>query len=133
VGDVKSSLGDAKSSLGDAKSSLGDAKSLVGDVKSSLGDAKSLVGDVKSSLGDAKTTRCRMQVDLRFARANIDNLMLETAKVSLSLGFGKPHLKSRANAAARLDLEVSAGWASPYSHGLSGGDALLLSTGAAGN
>jgi hypothetical protein len=30
-------------------------------------------------------------------------------------------------ASARLDLEVSAGWASPYSRGLWGGDALLLS------
>jgi hypothetical protein len=34
------------------------------------------------------------------------------------LGFGKPPLKSRAKAAARLDLEVSAGWVSPSSSGM---------------
>jgi hypothetical protein len=44
-------------------------------------------------------------------------------------GLEGRHLESRPNAAARLDLEVSAGWASPSSHGLWGGDALLLSTG----
>jgi hypothetical protein len=41
------------------------------------------------------------------------------------------HLESRPKAAAREDLEMSAGWASPSSRGLWGGDALLLSTGAA--
>ena len=35
---------------------------------------------------------------------------------------------NRAKAAARLDLEVSAGWAILSSHGLWGGDALLLSS-----
>ena len=35
-------------------------------------------------------------------------------------------------AEARLGLEVSVGWLSPSSRGLWGGDALLLSTGAAG-
>jgi hypothetical protein len=35
------------------------------------------------------------------------------------------HLESRAQAAARLDIEVSAGWVSPSSRGLWGGDALL--------
>ena len=43
------------------------------------------------------------------------------------LGFGKP-ARSRHKAAARLDLDVYAGWASPSSCGLWGGDALLLST-----
>jgi hypothetical protein len=42
-------------------------------------------------------------------------------------------LESRAKAAARLDLEVSTGWMSPSSRGLWGGDALLISTGAAGS
>jgi hypothetical protein len=37
--------------------------------------------------------------------------------------------KSRANAAARLDRDVSAGWASSSSRGLCGGNALLPSTG----
>jgi hypothetical protein len=40
------------------------------------------------------------------------------------------HLARRAKATARLDVEVSAGWASPSSRGLRGGHALLLSTGA---
>jgi hypothetical protein len=40
--------------------------------------------------------------------------------------------ESRPKAAARLDFEVSAGWLRPSSRGLWGGDALLLSTGAAG-
>ena len=44
------------------------------------------------------------------------------------VGFGKPPPRKGPNAAARLDHEVSAGWASPSSHGLCGGDALLLST-----
>jgi hypothetical protein len=43
-------------------------------------------------------------------------------------GKGLESLESRAKAAARLDLEVSTGWASPSSRGLWGGDALLLST-----
>ena len=43
-------------------------------------------------------------------------------------GFGSRHLESRYKAAARLDLEVSAGWAIPSSRGVWGGDALLLST-----
>jgi hypothetical protein len=38
------------------------------------------------------------------------------------------HLESRPKASARLVLEASAGWASPSSRGLWGGDALLLST-----
>jgi hypothetical protein len=42
-------------------------------------------------------------------------------------------LESRAKEDARLDFEVFAGWVSPSSRGLWGGDALLLSTGAAGN
>jgi hypothetical protein len=46
-------------------------------------------------------------------------------------GFESRHLESRPKAAARLDLEVSAGWASPSSRDLWGGDALMLSTGAA--
>jgi hypothetical protein len=37
---------------------------------------------------------------------------------SRSLWFGKPPLEIRAKAAARLDLEVSAGWSSPSSRGL---------------
>jgi 23S rRNA-/tRNA-specific pseudouridylate synthase len=37
--------------------------------------------------------------------------------------------RTRAKAAARLDLDVSVGWASPSSRGLWGGDALLLRTG----
>jgi hypothetical protein len=43
------------------------------------------------------------------------------------LGFGKPPLESRAKAAARWDLYVSAGWVSPSSRGMWSGDALLLS------
>ena len=46
-------------------------------------------------------------------------------------GLESRHLESRAKASARLVLEVSAGWASPFSRGLCGGDVLLLSTGAA--
>jgi hypothetical protein len=38
-------------------------------------------------------------------------------------------LESRPKAAARLDLEVAAGWASLSSHGLWRGDAWVLSTG----
>ena len=46
-------------------------------------------------------------------------------------GLGKRrHLESRPKAAARSDLEVFAGWASPCSRGMWGGHALLLSTGA---
>ena len=44
------------------------------------------------------------------------------------LGLETRHLESRAKAAARLDLEVSAGWVSLSSRDLWGGDALLLST-----
>jgi hypothetical protein len=39
--------------------------------------------------------------------------------------------ESRPRVIARLDLEVSVGWAGPSSHGLCGGNALLLSTGVA--
>jgi hypothetical protein len=42
------------------------------------------------------------------------------------------HLESRAKASARLDLEGSAEWVIQSSRGLWGGDALFLSTGAAG-
>jgi hypothetical protein len=42
---------------------------------------------------------------------------------------GRRHLESRAKAAARWDLEVSAGWASPYSRGLWGCNAPLLAIG----
>jgi hypothetical protein len=41
--------------------------------------------------------------------------------------FGKP-LESRPKASARLDLEVSAGWASSFARGLWGGVALLPSS-----
>jgi hypothetical protein len=50
-----------------------------------------------------------------------------------ALGLESRHIESRPKAAARLDLEVSAGWASMSSRGLWGGGALLLSTGAAGS
>jgi hypothetical protein len=43
-------------------------------------------------------------------------------------GLETRHLESRAKAAARLDLEVSAGWVSLSSRDLWGGDTLLLST-----
>jgi hypothetical protein len=43
-------------------------------------------------------------------------------------GVETHHVESRANAAARLDLEVSAGWVGPSVRGLWGGDALLLAT-----
>jgi hypothetical protein len=43
-------------------------------------------------------------------------------------GLESRHLESRAYVEARLDLEVSAGWVSPYFRGLWGGDAPLLST-----
>jgi hypothetical protein len=59
-------------------------------------------------------------------------LILTTATQTSGLRVYR-HLESRAKASARLVLEVSAGWASPSSRGLWGGDALLLSTGAAGN
>jgi hypothetical protein len=49
------------------------------------------------------------------------------------LGRKAGHLESRAKATARLDLEASAGSASPCSRGLWGGDALLLSASAAGS
>jgi hypothetical protein len=49
--------------------------------------------------------------------------MLRIQEVTVRLGFGR--LEIRLKAAARLDLEVSVGWASPSSHGLRGGDALL--------
>jgi hypothetical protein len=42
-----------------------------------------------------------------------------------SWGLESRRLESRAKAAARLDFEVSAGWASPSPRGLWGGDALL--------
>jgi hypothetical protein len=48
-----------------------------------------------------------------------------------SPAFESRHLEIRAQAAARLVLEVPAGWVSPSSRGLWGGDALLLSTDAA--
>jgi hypothetical protein len=41
-------------------------------------------------------------------------------------GLESRHLESRAKAAARLDLDVSAGLTSLSSRGLCGGDALLL-------
>jgi hypothetical protein len=45
-----------------------------------------------------------------------------------SVGFCESrHLESRPKASARLDLEVSAGWANPSSRGMWGGDAVLLS------
>jgi hypothetical protein len=48
-------------------------------------------------------------------------------------GLESRHLESRAKAAARLGLEVSAGLGEPIlSRGLRGGDALQASTGAAG-
>jgi pentatricopeptide repeat protein len=50
-----------------------------------------------------------------------------------ALGLESRHLESRPKAAARLVLEVSAGWPSSSSRGLWGGDALLLSTGRAAN
>jgi hypothetical protein len=40
-------------------------------------------------------------------------------------------VRKQTQAAARLDLDVSAGWASPSSRGMCGGDAMLFSTGAA--
>jgi hypothetical protein len=52
------------------------------------------------------------------------------APPSPGLGFGKLP-ESRPRVIARLDLEVSVGWAGPSSHGLCGGNALLLSTGVA--
>jgi hypothetical protein len=49
-----------------------------------------------------------------------------------TLGFGTPprsrHLESRPQAAARLDLEVPAGWVRSSSRGLCCGNALLLTT-----
>jgi hypothetical protein len=71
-----------------------------------------------------------------WADARVKNGAEEFAHVQVSagnlnhIGFGKPPLESRAKAVARLDLAVSAGWASPSSRGPWGGDALLLSTGA---
>ena len=60
--------------------------------------------------------------------AERDALRQATRGATLTLvGFGKPPPRKGPNAAARLDHEVSAGWASPSSHGLCG-DALLLST-----
>jgi hypothetical protein len=41
-------------------------------------------------------------------------------------GLESRHLETRPKAEARLDLDVSAGWVSPSSRGLCGGDALLL-------
>ena len=49
--------------------------------------------------------------------------LIPTAK---PLGLESRHLESRAKAEARLDLEVSAGWASLSTRGMWGGDALLL-------
>ena len=54
-------------------------------------------------------------------------------KVRLRSALESCHLEGRHEAVARLVLEVSAGWVSPSSRGLRGGDALLLSTGAAGS
>jgi hypothetical protein len=47
----------------------------------------------------------------------------EALACARGLGFGK-----QTQGLARLDLEVSAGWVSPSSRNLCGGDALLLST-----
>jgi hypothetical protein len=47
--------------------------------------------------------------------------------LGLGCGLESRHLESRPKAAARLDLEASAGWASPSSRGLWSGDALMLS------
>jgi hypothetical protein len=44
------------------------------------------------------------------------------------MGLEICHLESRPKASARLDLEVPAGCASPFSHALCGGQALLAST-----
>jgi hypothetical protein len=43
-------------------------------------------------------------------------------------GLESRHLESRPNAAAILDLEVSAGWVGPSSRGLWGGDHALVQT-----
>jgi hypothetical protein len=47
------------------------------------------------------------------------------------LGFGKPPLEEQDQDRSKIGSWSSAGWASPSSCGLWGGDALLLSTGAA--
>ena len=54
----------------------------------------------------------------------LDRVSHHLSMVGLGL---ESQLESRDKAAARLDIDVSAGWASPSSRGLWGGDALLLS------
>jgi hypothetical protein len=65
---------------------------------------------------------CTWCVPLLGVCLGLDN----TSRVVVKVGFGPPPPEPRQ--AARLDLEVSAGWASPSSHGLWGGDTLLLSS-----
>jgi hypothetical protein len=48
-------------------------------------------------------------------------LRLPRVRFRVCKGLESRHLESRAKAAARLDLEVSAGWANPLSRGLWGG------------
>jgi hypothetical protein len=48
-----------------------------------------------------------------------------SGRVMVEVGFGKPPPRKQTQAAARLVLEVSAGWVSQSSRGLWGGDALL--------
>jgi hypothetical protein len=61
------------------------------------------------------------------------SLAAQTVRAShFAKGLESRQLESRRKEAARLDLEVSAGWVSPSSRGLWGGDALLPSTRAAG-
>ena len=75
-------------------------------------------------------------VSLSLSRATLSTTPIDavvnpgTAYVEVETGTGleSRHLESRPYASARLDLEVSAGWVSPPSRGLWGGEALLLST-----
>jgi hypothetical protein len=49
--------------------------------------------------------------------------------VGRACGKGKPPPRKQTQGSSRLDIYASAGWASPSSRGLRGGDALLPSTG----
>jgi hypothetical protein len=65
-----------------------------------------------------------------FSAHSLERLLdMDKGKIKPLLSYtGIKRTSNRAKEAARLDLDVSAGWASRSSRGLRGGDTLLLSS-----
>ena len=79
---------------------------------------------------DGRLGRQNLLTDAGRARGQLQHLLVVCPSPQRDVQQSQPsrHLESRAKAAARLGLEVSAGRASSSSRGLWDGDALLLST-----